>query len=849
MREIKMEPTQENGSERKKTSVIPWSSETNWVIAHGSLEASVTVESSDYPIDESDMETTARKSPLVLKPPVPDSGPCEIKICFEQKYDIGQIYVRSTARVYEVYYAHSPHSSNEYLCTVRCGVAERDEKLLQTNCIEDVAEEHGECLLGEVTEETVTDEGNIVTSEDDWVTIKVPEVGRSSVSDKINTNRMKNIQDIYEATAQISDADPCSLLTIRLLSLQDKGHAYVDEVYVFADPVESTDSGNEAMLAGSSTQGSLMAMFVPTLLQLSKSAVSQVQDKHASNELLKDDKMETGSRRIDEVDVGLEVNQVHKQYVKPKELDMDTAESAELQEHTSTKKCVEPINMNHLPPGHLERALEQLISRVSRVEDICSRFEEKMLKPIESIEARLQNVEQQLEKLAKNSNYIGLPHCTRISAPSFSCSESNSSSFCNEQSDYPPCGASELETKDFSSNNMPESSHDANFHPGLVVSAPEFSCGEGEEDNDDLKPLKGSPCIKPKKTLSVDDALAAALNGFLSTAIIHPSEQIQTTSGLPEHAESCQIKAQEFPAAENGIRESLRYAQGLTFKAPDFTAEEISNEEHLNYTQSSLDIASVIKNEEQDHGDEVIPPSIQSKSLLSSADLSDVGKNESTHDFGSASNGDFPAAFLEVSRTCLGNGHLNESSEVNMIDSHFEGDTSCNPVETSNDSAPELAKDSVETGRHQIYDETIPGKTTSFNPDDEDIASKQVLGHESESASEVLERYVAVEMCFKDDTPNISESSCASLLDFEFPILEVKFTSDVYTNTKSPLEALLDGTAESNTEAPSMHDNLLPINHLLVDVGVSVADGSSNLEGGSDNLCTPSSPEMNASLI
>ncbi|KAK4384236.1 hypothetical protein Sango_2735100 [Sesamum angolense] len=742
-----------------------------------------------------------------------------LAVRFDQTYGVGQIYVRSSARLYEVYYAHSPHSTNEYLCTVRCGLAEREDKLLQTTCIEDVEEERGECLLGELTEETLTDGATIVTSEDDWVKIKVPE-------------------DLYEATAQISDADPCSSLTIRLLSLQDKGHVYVDELYLFVDPVESTDSGNEAALAGSIAQNSLMAMFMPTLLQLSKSGVRRVEGNHDSDEVLKDDKVETGSRKTDEIDVGFEKDQVHRQDVKPRE----NAEPAELQLPTMTKKCVESRNRDDLPPGNLERALEQLISRVSRVEDICLRFEEKMLKPIERMEARLQQVEHQLEKLAKNDHYSGLPHCTRFSAPSFSCSESNSSSFYCEQIDPPPCGASELVKNDLPCTSMPELSHDANSRPSLIVSAPEFSCGEDEEDNDDTKPLKDAPCIQSKKTMSVDDALAAALNGLLSTAIIHPSEHIQTPSGLSnkvdkenqyhEHAESSRIKPQEFPAVGNGSGESSGYAQSLTVKALRLTSEETGNEEHLNHMQSSSDMAPIVNNDEDHHGDEMVSPCIQSKSLFASGD-SDFGKNDGTHGFDSASNGDISAVAVKVSRTCHGNGHLNEGSEVNTLDISFEGD--CKSVENRDDSAPNpVAKDSKEAGRHQIDEVTNPGKSTSFNPDD-DIASE----HESEVVAEVLERHVASERGFKDDTAKILEISHASLLDFGFPILEVKFTSDVYTSTKSPLEALLDGVAESNAEAPSIHDG-----------GVYSADGSSNLEGGDLASCaTPSSPQVNEFVL
>lgn len=59
------------------STLIPWSFETNWVFAKGSLKDSVTVESSDNPIDEFD--PGPKKSPLILKPPLPDSAPCEIK--------------------------------------------------------------------------------------------------------------------------------------------------------------------------------------------------------------------------------------------------------------------------------------------------------------------------------------------------------------------------------------------------------------------------------------------------------------------------------------------------------------------------------------------------------------------------------------------------------------------------------------------------------------------------------------------------------------------------------------------------------------------------------------------------
>lgn len=64
------------------SSEIPWSFGANWIIAHGSLESSVAVESSDHPIADPDQENLASKSPLILKPRGSDSGPCEIKSNF-----------------------------------------------------------------------------------------------------------------------------------------------------------------------------------------------------------------------------------------------------------------------------------------------------------------------------------------------------------------------------------------------------------------------------------------------------------------------------------------------------------------------------------------------------------------------------------------------------------------------------------------------------------------------------------------------------------------------------------------------------------------------------------------------
>ncbi|KAL2461243.1 Uncharacterized protein Adt_44663 [Abeliophyllum distichum] len=913
--------------------MAPWSFETNWDIAHGSLESSINVESSDYQITDSDQQDPIQISPLVLNLPSPDSGPCEIKICFRQKYDIGQVYVRSTARVYEIYYANSPESSNEYLCTVRCGVAERDEMFLQTTGIEDVPEEHEEGFIGELTEEIITEGANNVTSEDDWIKVKAPEDGRSSSSNKTNINTGKNdfssikttninkrkkVQDVYEATAQISDADPCTVLTVRLLSLQGKGCVYIDEVYVYADPVESTDAGNQAMQPGSSNGSSLMAMLVPTLLQLSKSGISQVQDRHASGEVQKDDKMETGLPTIDATEITTGKNHMKEltgdqQYVKFQKGDESASVPAKVQPSSSTLNIetrVEPVDMHDLPQGRLERALEQLISRVSRVEDICLRFEERILKPIERMEARLQQVEHQLETLAKNSQYSGMPHCGRISAPPFSCSQSNSSSFYNEGSNNQPCEESELEKKDLSFSNMSNLSHNAPnslntpySHPSLVVSAPEFLCDEDEEDNDDLEPLKDSTCIKSKQTsikdeednddleplkdstcikskqTSINAALAAALSGFLSAATVHSSEHVETisgsTSGVGEknqhsqHAVSLQMKAQHSFTVENGSEESSHYTQIFTVTAPDFTAKEIGDEEHSNNTQSPSDLAFEFSNEENGCCSKIIPPTVQSKTPVATENSWYFNGNESLHDLGSTSS----AACAGKSRN-LDNGHLHEIPEPSTQDGSLKEDTRCGSVGNSIDSPLDQAED-LATDNCQNIGETRPREPSSVLLDDKDITSEQDSGHEFGNTSDTLlenaecTKYVAVDGCSKDNLSGVSESSCASLVDFDIPILEVKFNFNDYTSIKPPLEVLLDGAAESNVEAPFIQETgdgvvnaeenyivddneptaIETSDHLLVDLGISSMDVLSNVEDGLHNLCGPSNPEMFVSLI
>ncbi|XP_073140796.1 uncharacterized protein [Henckelia pumila] len=857
--------------------MVPWSFDANWTIARGSLESTVAVESPENKIAESDADDSA---PLVLKPSRLDSDHCEIKICFKKKYDICQIYVRSTARVYEVYCSHSPQSSNEYLCTVRCNAAERDGKILQTTGIEYVSEEHGDCFVGKMPEDIVTNGGG---GDDDWVKIKVPEVGGSS-SDKTDTDRVKNVQN--------------------------KSHVYVDEVYVFADNVESTDSANEAVVAGSSTGSSLMAMLLPALLQSARSGIGPcVKDNHASDEVLKEDKMEIGLRKTNgmdvehsksqsdrqyvnvlnaapaataelqrpssypnteksiasmiKIDVGSAVEQVDQQSLNLQELDKDAAQFTKPQQPTSALNA-KPVGSNDMLHYRLERTLEHLISRVSRVEDICLRFEEKLLRPIESMELRIQHLEIQLQKLTENSLCCELPHCTRISAPTFSCSESDTKSLY-EGNECPPGVASDSEKNVFLCGGASNLFPDANFHPSLVVSAPEFSCGEDEEDNDDTS------CIKPRETLSIDDALAAALSGFMSAAKTNLSDHIQTISDSSslvdekiDHCnkdESCQKKAQEIPSAENCQREPSQFTQIWSILIHDFTSVENGDDEHLNYIHSSSDPDTLYENKE-DHDVGMIPSSIQSKHSSTAVDSCDFNENRNMGDFGLTWNGNFPVVPTSPNRTCTVNPDSSDTVvifESNTVNSSCERGVSCDCQ----------AGDLVEACNYQICEETKPRETNTDGLDDQET-TKQVLGFDSGSKSLVPERCVAVKGSIKDDTPDNFESSCASMVDYELPILDVEFTLNDYTSTRSPLEALLDGVAELNTKPHSIHDkvdddgnaeqiiveimdgneaaDLLPDNSLLLDLAVTSEDRSLNSQGLVTLSC-PINQEIIVSLI
>lgn len=314
------------------------------------------------------------------------------------------------------------------------------------------------------------------------------------------------IQDFYEATAEITDADPCICLTIRLLSLQNKECIYVDEVYVFADPVDSDDSENQEGEAQNSGQNPLMTMLVPTLLQLSKSGISEKRTYH-----------EHRSKETHSISTLNRIQMEEKSIVAA-----DTVKDSK-----SLPKESE------LPFKHLEIAVDQLVARVSRIENLLLRFEENMVKPISSMESRLQQLEQKLEILAKKPQYSEFAGA-KISVPEFSCSESQSNSFHSDGSAVPSCFAEQ--DGEFPSNKLSIAPADTHILPGLVVTAPEFSNDDEDEDEEDIDtsaPGVDYPSDETKQRVSIDDALANALASFLSS---NPIQNLNSTQSLTVEA-------------------------------------------------------------------------------------------------------------------------------------------------------------------------------------------------------------------------------------------------------------------------------------------------------------------------
>ncbi|KAE8702792.1 Actin-related protein 7 isoform 1 [Hibiscus syriacus] len=737
-----------------------WKSSTNWSIADGSLRNSVIFESTIAPItgcdqhelgvDDPNAVDSAPSSPLILCPTSSDSGPCEITIAFAQSHEVRQVYVRSTARVYEMYCAPKHQSSNEYLCTVRCGVACRDEEVLQAANFDESEMAHLKGGNTVLDEKRLKSDSNSTSTENDWVEVKGPDTplldSRSNVPSNSTVNS-SSTQDLYEATAEINDANPCISITLRLLSLQNKGCVCVDEIYVFADLVDVADSETEVGQMGNAGGNSLMAMLAPTLLQLSKTAgLRRIENEEVFGTKKKEKKQENGSKAIEQLNFR---NETH-QEVKPSlanQQDLNSQEeiaaTTELNQHEIPQGKL-GASQAEVACGHSERFLNELVSRISRVEDLLLKFEENMLKPINNIDARLQRVEQQLGELTKNPKNSELPTCTGFYAPEFSCHDSDnySSNIGNESSVHEIYASHE---KDISSTNQLDetlcSVHGTRPLPSLVVTAPDFSNADDKEDNHASE--TGSSDDKPKKSVSVDAALASALANFLSS-----------TSKEPEN-----------------------YTQVV--KAPEFSLEEDDSIDKMVSPESHFQVTSEPSCLDTRDGNDSMTASVPSNCSLERIREATCSLNDD----------DSEQAAKEVVEDCQ-----NQSSCHDTVER----------IETSAKHENQIAGDIGDgevnnaTGKILVLDEVniLLEYLENHVDDASDVDVERAPGNKEIKAE------VAKQGPHEEILQNFLELSYASsVVDFETPILDVKFSSQDSSSSKLSLEALLSDMQVTDTTA------------------------------------------------
>ncbi|XP_077211811.1 40S ribosomal protein S27 isoform X2 [Tasmannia lanceolata] len=558
-----------------------WSSATNWIVVHGSLQEHISFES---PIEE---DNSARsESHLLLNSPSPDSSPCEITVNFRHQHEVRQVYVRSTARTYEIYYASDKKSSNEYLCTVRCGVVAKEDGILHEGDIGEVISEHqkGSSEATELPEGNFKNHSNNSSNEDGWVEVKVPDSPSldeitNPISKKIDANSSRNIQDYYEATAEITDASPCISLTLRMLSLQTKGCVHVEEIYIFADPVESSDVSPQLGSVENSAGSSLYSMLVPSLLQLSKSRNDRIQNRHVSD-IKEPQKRPDGELKATETVSPLKGKTIEQE--KMVEPTRDRTEHVRFEANSTIpwgeQSAKSVPGENNLPYNHLESVLTQLLSRVGRIEAFCSRFEENMVQPLNCMATRLERVEKQLDALNLRSQSP-----TSLPCSSFNASESGTK---NAPPEKPP--SCPIDGATASSESATE------LYQGLVIFAPEFpnddddqDDGDDDDDDDDddhvNENCNGSsdsmrndvPINKP--SLSIDDVLASSLAAFLSSSI-QP----------PKLSPSLIVKAPEFANEEND-NDGTMHLKASNSSPPYISSSPEDEEQAQQQMRESLD--------------------------------------------------------------------------------------------------------------------------------------------------------------------------------------------------------------------------------------------------------------------
>ena len=537
---------------------------------------------------------------------------------------------------------------------------------------------------------------------------------------------------------------------------------------MFANPV---DLEEESPLKNSaqSSQSSLMSMLVPTLLQLSKTTESSKSNgSRNSNEEGIHILTKIGSNALDSTDSVTGLEQEGKSCVtvddevkfhEEKECDRSVRQpEVHLQVPVTERMHDEPLR-------RIENVLGQLVSRMDRIENCFLRFEGNMLKPINSIEGRLKQVEQQLDVVTKTSHGSEWPSCYRMSAPSFSAIESASNSFYNSGNDHPSCGPDQKELRSGTSPialDVSSSGGSSLLRPSLVVTAPEFSnvddydqgnvviaAAEFSNENDDsqenrtLEVAVDSSKSKPKP--SIDDVLASALAQFtLSSSSI----------SIPEHSKTVTVRSPDL-SNEDGNN----HKKSLSWDLSETRIDHISCSEEMDNTQCTANSAS---------------PSLSSTNCRNSS--------PSRHDYSSKiADGDNKPVLMSRERKY-------ESADGGLgvaLDEQME----------------ELGNVEVidETSEDCLSEKRIPIHTLHHQPENDADRTNANTDTKGSCNIDIVHDVLG----FSRDM---------SIVNFEIPILDVSFTSIADSCSDNTLKDLLGDMAESSYRArnPKERDDVTP---------------------------------------
>ncbi|KAF0905941.1 hypothetical protein E2562_008964 [Oryza meyeriana var. granulata] len=564
----------------------PWTASATWAPAGCSaVEDAVSFETS---ADDAE----AVPSAVVLERPAPDGDgdapPCEVTVHFRGKYEIHRVYMRSTARIYEIYYTTDPKDNcKDYLCTVRCGLAVKEplpsaeESMAQWSSDASTSEKH--------EHETKSMSSSI--DEDSWVDVKIPELhveknrSKSQEPNMIGARQETTLAH-YEATAEITDASPFVSLTVRLLSLQSKTSVHIEEIYIFADPIETTNEESETR-PGNMGGSSLLAMLVPSLMQMSKSRSQKTDNRYFSdasrtklsqgcamevnspcenvvreagscvtNDLnFKSAGMESKENATDSGAINNEEGNHYEFQLKDSKsllLPVQTTENTQVplvknQSVSNTHQPVTPLMDENLNPySRIEGKLDTLLSKLEKMESYCSKFDDGMMRPLSSIESRLQQLELQFGAFTAELKSLRASSA-RMSAPD---------------------GLSDMSHPQHKTDNDGKAENSAsatNRQPGLVVRAPEFSLEESfsyDKSNENPVTLHG-PSMMPRLLVKAPDFVCES---ELACEKLHDGSFSAVDFALSSEKESktspgLVVKVPEFPNDEDDEVEEEKEAE------------------------------------------------------------------------------------------------------------------------------------------------------------------------------------------------------------------------------------------------------------------------------------------------